>query len=640
MKRILLLLCVLPFLFSAQNATAKNVLKEKMSVQQVLRKNLSAKKLNQVRPLAGINENLPDSVYTFRDEAKTELKSITYYTYNPEGQPTEKLLVYFSISDGVLTPDEQFKTIYTYTYKNDGKVTVEETVYEFWDDEEVFGEYEKTVNVYNLSDLVNPIEIRTYWWNSEEDDWVMEINFIAVEFDDENRPTVYEMEYTVYDEDDNEISETVRIEVNYNVNGLMSDRSFFTPSGDPDDPWELLMKEEYFYNEDLQKVKSIYTDYYNGYTSTDEYEYDERGNLSQLLVRYESEDEEDLMEEYYDNYYPEDEDEDGDGDDFAYSEAYDGIYKGDVTLKINTFALGADFLNLNISDVTLEISKGTLVFQEVPILKEGDPFTISFEDVLFNQDGNIQAPALSKDDLGLPIALIFSIIESSSAVTGNDIALTIRIMDGMGGALADIEVQFTGAKEDDEEEPTDEFAYTEAYDGIYTGDVTLNINTFALGADFLNLNISDVTLEINKGTLVFQEVPILKDGDPFTIGFEDVLFNQDGNIQAPALSRDDLGFPIALIFSIIEGSSAVTGDDITLTIQLVDGMGGALADIEILFTGKKDDGSSNETILGAEKKIIGYYNFSGQKLAREPEYGLFIILYDNGTSKKVMKLRQ
>ena len=36
-------------------------------------------------------------------------------------------------------------------------------------------------------------------------------------------------------------------------------------------------------------------------------------------------------------------------------------------------------------------------------------------------------------------------------------------------------------------------------------------------------------------------------------------------------------------------------------------------------------------------EIIGYYNIMGQKLSKEPQSGLYIVLYDNGKVVKVVK---
>ncbi|MDR0232528.1 MAG: hypothetical protein LBI82_10470 [Dysgonamonadaceae bacterium] len=38
-----------------------------------------------------------------------------------------------------------------------------------------------------------------------------------------------------------------------------------------------------------------------------------------------------------------------------------------------------------------------------------------------------------------------------------------------------------------------------------------------------------------------------------------------------------------------------------------------------------------------QANIIGYYNFAGQRLSQEPERGFYIVVYDNGTTKKIAK---
>jgi len=38
-----------------------------------------------------------------------------------------------------------------------------------------------------------------------------------------------------------------------------------------------------------------------------------------------------------------------------------------------------------------------------------------------------------------------------------------------------------------------------------------------------------------------------------------------------------------------------------------------------------------------EKNIVAYYSITGQKLKQEPEKGIYIVVYDNGTSEKIVK---
>jgi uncharacterized protein (TIGR02145 family) len=39
----------------------------------------------------------------------------------------------------------------------------------------------------------------------------------------------------------------------------------------------------------------------------------------------------------------------------------------------------------------------------------------------------------------------------------------------------------------------------------------------------------------------------------------------------------------------------------------------------------------------AVKNIVAYYSITGQKLKQEPESGIYIVVYDNGTSEKIVK---
>ncbi len=45
----------------------------------------------------------------------------------------------------------------------------------------------------------------------------------------------------------------------------------------------------------------------------------------------------------------------------------------------------------------------------------------------------------------------------------------------------------------------------------------------------------------------------------------------------------------------------------------------------------------NETTTSTEKTITAYYNITGAKLPEEPEKGIYVVLYSDGTSEKMMK---
>ena len=336
MKRFLLLICVcaFPCLLSAQYATVKNVLKGKMSIQQVL-KNLPPEKLSQVTTRAGAASNLPDSIYAYNDAAKKDLYSKTFITYNADGLPTEQREV------GASGWEE--KTVWTYTLKN-GLVTVEEISYYLrngvWEAES------KMVVVLKEPDLVNPIEIYYYAWEGE---WIQNTKAVAIEFDAAKHPTVYELEMLSYDEDDKEITINAQMEVAYYANGLMHTRSILIPTGNPAEPSLLVQKEEYFYDDALQNTKIIYTDNLEGDTYINEMKYDEKGNVNYAKYEYESF----TDETYYTNFYPTD-------------NANDVIHTVQTVVYPNP---ASDVLNVRIGDagealITMVNMTGNLVFQQ------------------------------------------------------------------------------------------------------------------------------------------------------------------------------------------------------------------------------------------------------------------------------------
>jgi hypothetical protein len=62
--------------------------------------------------------------------------------------------------------------------------------------------------------------------------------------------------------------------------------------------------------------------------------------------------------------------------------------------------------------------------------------------------------------------------------------------------------------------------------------------------------------------------------------------------------------------------------------------------VSITVEAKADTGIISVGINEATPaKVVGYYNLMGERLNKEPESGLYIIQYDNGTAKKVMRNR-
>ena len=313
MRRFLLLVCVLPCLLSAQNTPLKNVLKDKSSVQRLLKRLPAPKQEQAVTTRSGTTANLPDSVFAYYDAAKTELFRKTYFKYNELGRPTEERWIEYWDNE----PHWEYKTVSSYTRK-DGKITVEEITYRLNPQGKWEIAFEKSVFVLNESDLNNPIEIYIYEYDEDADKWILWMQAKAVKFDAGNRPTVYDVEWSFYEEELGGLIElALRIENTYNANGLISSQSmfldlstfpFFT-ADDPDETWLLMQKQEYFYNASQQLVKEVFTEYdidpdYLSIT-TSEYKYDDKGNVN--YERYFFDDYEDnFYEIFYVNYYPKD----------------------------------------------------------------------------------------------------------------------------------------------------------------------------------------------------------------------------------------------------------------------------------------------------------------------------------------------
>ena len=251
MKKILFLICALPCLLSAQNAPVKNVLKEKTAIQQVI-KNLSADMQEQAVSLrADPENNRLDSIYTYSDKAKKTLTKKTHIEYLTDGR--KRQAKHYEIwSYGTIY---ESKTEYAYRSIS-GKLVIEELFY-YWEDGS-WDRVSKMVYVFNRRDLANPEEIYSYQF---EDDWKLFMQAIVVEYDDDGRPTVYEVESPLFEGENS-------MKVAYNEDGLVKSRTLLTS---------------------------------DDYTNITEYEYDAKGNVIHMTDR----DEKVInKEEYYTNFYP------------------------------------------------------------------------------------------------------------------------------------------------------------------------------------------------------------------------------------------------------------------------------------------------------------------------------------------------
>ena len=311
MRRFLLLVCVLPCLLSAQNTPLKNVLKDKASVQRLLKSLPAPKQEQAVTTRSGTTANLPDSVFAYYDAAKTELFRKTYFKYNELGRPTEERWIEYWDNE----PSWEYKTVSSYTRK-DGKITVEEITYRLNPQGKWEIAFEKSVFVLNESDLNNPIEIYVYEYDEDADKWILWMQAKAVKFDAGNRPTVYDVEWSFEEEELGFVQLLLRIENAYNAKGLLSSQSMFLDLSsfpfltevDPDETWLLMQTIEYFYNASLQLVKEVFTEYdldpdYFAITTT-EYEYDDKGNVNYIRFFFGDDDDDYYYEYFYTNFYP------------------------------------------------------------------------------------------------------------------------------------------------------------------------------------------------------------------------------------------------------------------------------------------------------------------------------------------------
>ena len=448
MKKFLLLVCVFPCLLSAQNATVKNGLKEKTSIQQVMKslpanklkqaktnvdaakalpaemlnrvkayskatKSLPEAKQNQTVTYAGTENLLPDSVYTYADEACTELVSKSYFKYNEKGWPVVERTVYSNENydwetNELIIAEYEYKYEYDYSFSN-GQITMKITEYDsegkirkeggiveyvFWEEDFIaFFTSQKSFELLNDTYL---LEMNIYYFDEDEDDRYIPIKLKATAFNPEGRPTEYDYLMLDYDYDDEadeyiQVAYLLRAEAEYNENGLMSSISIYAPTGDPDDPWVWFATNDYFYNDALQLVKSVFADS-EGDAETDEYEYnekgllikeasyfvgndsniyeykyDEQGNVVYVLNywKYSSYDEEndenyvsDGEEELFLlNFYPDEEDEDDDSANEVIIQS--AVYPNPVSDVLNVRIAGADN-----ALITIFSMNGSRVFQQ------------------------------------------------------------------------------------------------------------------------------------------------------------------------------------------------------------------------------------------------------------------------------------
>ena len=171
------------------------------------------------------------------------------------------------------------------------------------------------------------------------------------------------------------------------------------------------------------------------------------------------------------------------------------------------------------------------------------------------------------------------------------------------------------------------------YVGTYSGTLTLTPTVYLIGdPDNVNTEIENQPLQVGEHNILFPNIPIFKVGEPVNIGFLNVVFASNGDMSAPDVD----GMNGAVTFSIVSGN--VSGNTINCVFRMVDkATNGTQADVTFTYVGTKQTTGIKENVTDDKKIIVGYYSITGQKLNKEPESGLYIVVYDNGKSEKMMK---
>lgn len=130
------------------------------------------------------------------------------------------------------------------------------------------------------------------------------------------------------------------------------------------------------------------------------------------------------------------------------------------------------------------------------------------------------------------------------------------------------------------------------YVGTYSGTLTFIITVFPLDESLLNMQIENQALEVGENMLFFPDIPVLKEGDLFDIGFPNAEFASNGNISAPQVKGSF--FDITLLFTFTSGN--VSGNTINCIFHLVDSAtNGTIVDVVAGYTGtKKEDNGINK----------------------------------------------
>jgi hypothetical protein len=174
------------------------------------------------------------------------------------------------------------------------------------------------------------------------------------------------------------------------------------------------------------------------------------------------------------------------------------------------------------------------------------------------------------------------------------------------------------------------------YVGTYSGTLTVTPEIYPADISTINLNIPNQELQVSSDMLFFIDIPIFKGSDaaPVTIGFPNAEFALNGDISAPEIAATQEGI-VPVKFSLVSGN--VSGNTINLTFRMIDTVNGAIADVTFNYTGTKITTGIDENTTDDNRVVVGYYSITGQKLSEKPQKGFYIVVYDDGSSEKVIQ---
>lgn len=294
MKQILLLLCTIPCLLTAQNSIHKE---ENAKLFNGLSTKIQ-KVEDRLSLRSGSHDNLPDTIYTYGG-AKKRLLHVDAITYDEKGR---KVLVMRKIDNngnGIIDEsDDKNKSEFTYTQVGDS-ITEECVNYENKKDKWHFSS--KEIFAQNKIDMSMSYSKYTYYDN----DWFSISEMVATEFNEKGLPIVVNCAYFYPPVSDT--TDFIRMEILYNKNDLDSVYSFFLLAERGILKDTIPVEEAvYTYNENDRLSKYVHS-YYDkdkkvwDYGFTIDYTYDDKGNLASKIEANEYGIE---VERYYKNIYP------------------------------------------------------------------------------------------------------------------------------------------------------------------------------------------------------------------------------------------------------------------------------------------------------------------------------------------------